>query len=64
MVQRGEYEWATHTNERTAASYFPHNFEPVVAAGQFDFVSGETRDLAGHPVAADARDTRRTTRAS
>jgi len=41
VVQRGEYEWATHTNERTAASYFPHNFEPVVASGQFDFVSGE-----------------------
>lgn len=42
VVQRGEYEWATHTNERTGASYFPHNFEPVVAAGQFDFVTGET----------------------
>lgn len=41
VVQRGEYEWATHTNERTAASYFPHNFEPVVASGQFDFVNGE-----------------------
>ena len=42
VVQRGEYEWATHTNERTAASYFPHNFEPIVAAGLCDFVSGET----------------------
>ena len=42
VVQRGEYEWATHTNERTAASYFAHNFEPVVASGQFDFVTGET----------------------
>ena len=42
VVQRGEYEWATHTNERTAASYFPHNFEPIVAAGQFDFVTGES----------------------
>ena len=47
VVQRGEYEWATHTNERTAASYFAHNFEPVVAAGQFDFVSGETEVWPG-----------------
>ena len=47
VVQRGEYEWATHTNERTAASYFAHNFEPVVAAGQFDFVVGETEIWPG-----------------
>lgn len=47
VVQRGEYEWATHPNERTAASYFPHNFEPVVAAGQYDFVAGETEIWPG-----------------
>ena len=47
VVQRGEYDWATHTNERTAASYFAHNFEPVVAAGQFDFVSGEVEVWPG-----------------
>jgi glyoxylase-like metal-dependent hydrolase (beta-lactamase superfamily II) len=47
VVQRGEYEWATHTNERTAASYFAHNFEPIVASGQFDFVSGETEVWPG-----------------
>jgi glyoxylase-like metal-dependent hydrolase (beta-lactamase superfamily II) len=47
VVQRGEYEWARRTNERTAASYFPHNFEPVVAAGQFDFVTGETEIWPG-----------------
>ena len=47
VVQRGEYEWATHTNERTAASYFAHNFEPVVAAGLFDFANGETEVWPG-----------------
>lgn len=47
VVQRGEYEWATHTNERTAASYFPHNFEPVVAAGLFDFATGEAEPWPG-----------------
>src|SRR4051812_16268759 len=26
VVQDGEYRYATHTNERTAASYFGHNF--------------------------------------
>ena len=47
VVQRGEYEWATNTNERTAASYFAHNFEPVVASGQFEFVSGEVEVWPG-----------------
>jgi glyoxylase-like metal-dependent hydrolase (beta-lactamase superfamily II) len=41
VVQRGELEWATHTNERTAASYFPHNWEPVRAAGRLDLLDGE-----------------------
>jgi glyoxylase-like metal-dependent hydrolase (beta-lactamase superfamily II) len=47
VVQRGEYAWATHTNERTAASYFAHNFEPVAAAGQYDFLDGETEVWPG-----------------
>ena len=29
VVQKRELEFARHTNERTAASYLPHNFEPV-----------------------------------
>jgi len=44
VVQRGEYEYATHANERTAGSYFPHNFVPLYEAGLFDFVEGE-RDI-------------------
>lgn len=47
VVQRREYEWATHTNERTAASYFTHNFEPVVAAGRLDLVDGEVEAWPG-----------------
>jgi glyoxylase-like metal-dependent hydrolase (beta-lactamase superfamily II) len=47
IVQSGEYEFATRTNERTAASYFPHNFVPVHEAGLFDFVQGEREVLAG-----------------
>jgi glyoxylase-like metal-dependent hydrolase (beta-lactamase superfamily II) len=41
VVQKRDYEFATHTNERTAPSYFPHNFAAVQSAGLFDFVSGE-----------------------
>jgi glyoxylase-like metal-dependent hydrolase (beta-lactamase superfamily II) len=41
VVQAGEYDYATHTNERTAASYFPHNFAPIAERGLFDFVDGE-----------------------
>jgi glyoxylase-like metal-dependent hydrolase (beta-lactamase superfamily II) len=47
VVQRGEYHWATHTNERTSGSYFPHNFVPLAEAGRFDFVDGETDLVAG-----------------
>ena len=32
VVQRGEFEWATHTNERTAASYFPPNWDSIFAS--------------------------------
>src|SRR4051812_45135289 len=45
VVQEGEYHYATHTNERTAGSYFGHNFVPIAEAGLFDFVSGE-REIA------------------
>ncbi len=41
VVQRGEMEWATHTNERTAASYFGPNWDAIVAAGRFDLIEGE-----------------------
>jgi glyoxylase-like metal-dependent hydrolase (beta-lactamase superfamily II) len=47
IVQRGEYHYATHTNERTAGSYFAHNFVPVFEAGAFDFVDGEREIVPG-----------------
>jgi glyoxylase-like metal-dependent hydrolase (beta-lactamase superfamily II) len=47
VVQRGEYDWATHPNERTAASYFARNWNPIVAAGLFDFVEGEREHWPG-----------------
>ena len=40
VTHRREFEWATHTNERTHASYIPHNFLPVAEAGKFRFLEG------------------------
>lgn len=47
VVQAGEYHYATHTNERTAASYFPHNFVPLHEAGQLTLLDGETEVVRG-----------------
>ena len=47
VVQAGEYHYATHTNERTAASYFPPNFAPVLDAGQLELVDGEREIVSG-----------------
>ncbi|MBA3341196.1 MAG: MBL fold metallo-hydrolase [Gemmatimonadaceae bacterium] len=47
IVKRGEYDYATHPNERTGASYFEPNFMPVVAAHQFEFVVREKEIVKG-----------------
>jgi glyoxylase-like metal-dependent hydrolase (beta-lactamase superfamily II) len=46
-VQRGEWEWAHVRNERISASYLPHNFDPVQAAGKFELIEGEREILPG-----------------
>lgn len=46
-VQRGEWEWAHATNERTAASYLAHNFDPVEAAGRLRLLEGEAEIVPG-----------------
>jgi glyoxylase-like metal-dependent hydrolase (beta-lactamase superfamily II) len=47
VVQRGELEFARHTNERTRASYLPPNFEPVAAAHRWQTVEGDVEILPG-----------------
>ena len=47
IVQRGEHHYATHTNERTAASYFPANYEPLREAGMLELVEGEREVVDG-----------------
>jgi glyoxylase-like metal-dependent hydrolase (beta-lactamase superfamily II) len=46
-VQRGEWEWAHRANERTSASYLPHNFDPVMEAGRFVLDEGDAEILPG-----------------
>jgi glyoxylase-like metal-dependent hydrolase (beta-lactamase superfamily II) len=47
IVKRGEYDYAMHPNERTAASYFERNFLPVVRSHQFEFVVREKEIVPG-----------------
>jgi glyoxylase-like metal-dependent hydrolase (beta-lactamase superfamily II) len=47
MVQRNELAFARHTNERTRASYLPHNFEPIAAANRWRLLDGEAEVLPG-----------------
>jgi glyoxylase-like metal-dependent hydrolase (beta-lactamase superfamily II) len=47
VVQKGELHYARHTNERTRASYLPHNFEPVDAAGRWKLIEGDVEILPG-----------------
>jgi len=44
FVKRGEYDYALHPNERTAASYFNRNYVPIELAGQLELVTRE-RDI-------------------
>ena len=46
-VQRGEWEWAHRANERTQASYLPHNFVPVMEAGRLELVEGAVEVVPG-----------------
>ncbi|MBC7790541.1 MAG: MBL fold metallo-hydrolase [Anaerolineae bacterium] len=47
VIQRGEFDYATSTNERTAASYFSDNFVPLQKMDRLTLVDGETEILPG-----------------
>lgn len=47
ITQAGEYDWATHTNERTAASYFEPNFVPLKESGQLQLIDGDVEIVKG-----------------
>ncbi|RMG88495.1 MAG: MBL fold metallo-hydrolase [Chloroflexi bacterium] len=47
VVQRREYEDASHPNERTRATYVAANFEPLVQSGQMRLLDGDTELAKG-----------------
>jgi glyoxylase-like metal-dependent hydrolase (beta-lactamase superfamily II) len=47
VVQGGDLDFARHPNERTRASYLPHNFEPVAEAGKWKLLHGDVEVLSG-----------------
>ena len=47
VVRRGEWDWAHRANERTSASYFAHNYEPLAAAKLLELVDADLEILPG-----------------
>jgi glyoxylase-like metal-dependent hydrolase (beta-lactamase superfamily II) len=47
VVQKGELEFARQVNERTRASYLPHNYEPIAAAGRWRLLQGDGEVMPG-----------------
>jgi glyoxylase-like metal-dependent hydrolase (beta-lactamase superfamily II) len=47
VINRDEYDYANHPNERTAGSYFKHNYVPLVEAEVVDWVRGEQEVVSG-----------------
>jgi len=47
VVQKGDLELAQHRNERTRASYLPHDYDPITAAGRWRFLEGDAELLPG-----------------
>ncbi len=47
VVQKGELEFARRANERTRASYLPHNYEPIAAAERWRLLEGDGEVLPG-----------------
>jgi glyoxylase-like metal-dependent hydrolase (beta-lactamase superfamily II) len=47
VARRGEWDWAHRVNERTSASYFAHNYEPLQATRQLELVDSDMELLTG-----------------
>jgi len=47
VARQGEWEWAHRANERTSASYFAHNYDPVREAGKLELVDADVELLPG-----------------
>lgn len=47
LIRRGEWEVAHSENERIAASYLGHNFDPLAAEGRIEFVEADGPVVSG-----------------
>jgi glyoxylase-like metal-dependent hydrolase (beta-lactamase superfamily II) len=47
IIQRGEWEWATHPHERERTSYQPDNFRPLAEHGLLELVDGDAEVASG-----------------
>lgn len=47
VVQRREYEDAMRPNERTRATYYPINYDPLVQSGQMTLLDGDSTIVPG-----------------
>jgi len=47
VVQKGDLELGQNRNERIRASYLPHNFDPITAAGRWRLLEGDGELLPG-----------------
>jgi glyoxylase-like metal-dependent hydrolase (beta-lactamase superfamily II) len=47
VVQRGEFEFATHVNERTRGSYRSEDYVALEKLGYFDFADGDSSIMEG-----------------
>jgi len=47
VINRGEWEDATHPHERNRASYFAENYVPLQEAGRVDFMDGDGDVMPG-----------------
>lgn len=59
LVERGEWEAATHPNERTRGTYHAENFQPLAETGQLELIEGEvavTPEVTVMPVSGHTDD--------
>ena len=47
FIEAGEFEAASHPNERTKGTYFEENFRPLADSGQLELLDGEKEILPG-----------------
>ena len=51
VIQKGEWDAATHPNDRTRGTYLAEHIDPLDEAGQVDLVDGDTAVVPGVPFA-------------